>query len=321
MGGHNGETSDDRISRTPSIGEVVPTPDIGANDGFGIDDAAEIVIDRTIGRGGKFLDLVDAITFGSYTEGQLDANIRELGLIRDQLIFQGEDPADLAELDQAIRELEAVKADLDDYSEYDDAREDMEAIERDGVDAMARTLQDSNTVRVTRPDNPPDPCRTGPYSEMRNVCAAQGKQAHHIVPDYTLRYGTREQGEHGINRIPGMPSLAEGQTICLEGNAATEGTEHYFAHRYTDGPIKDIGQDPENAVQGTAPLAYILEFSKAGVSRVLPECEDEIRRAVDEQFEDIDHDRRVRTTKSRLPHDDALEVLSPYTDDDNWDGD
>lgn len=73
---------------------------------------------------------------------------------------------------------------------------------------------------------------------MRNICWKYGMQAHHIVPDWTLRYGTRNDGSQ---RIPNMPSLNDGMTICVMGHASERDTEHNQAH-FADGAIEDLGK-------------------------------------------------------------------------------
>lgn len=57
----------------------------------------------------------------------------------------------------------------------------------------------------------PWPCKVGPYREVRKNCA---REAHHIVPDMALRYGTRAEGMRGQNRIPNAPSFQDGIAIA-----------------------------------------------------------------------------------------------------------
>lgn len=67
-----------------------------------------------------------------------------------------------------------------------------------------------------------DDCIVGTYDDIKDDCP-EGHQAHHIVPDYAARTGTRREGIAGTNRIPGMPNFGDGPSICLEGNARTTG--------------------------------------------------------------------------------------------------
>ncbi|WP_431261551.1 hypothetical protein ACQ86G_23850 [Roseateles chitinivorans] len=81
-------------------------------------------------------------------------------------------------------------------------------------------------------------CGVKPFKDQ--TCPT-GQQAHHIVPDYALRYGNRADGAKGINRIPGMPSLDDGPSICLTGGSKVKNSEHNKAHEGTDPQIADLG--------------------------------------------------------------------------------
>jgi Domain of unknown function (DUF4150) len=119
--------------------------------------------------------------------------------------------------------------------------------------------------RITRRKN--DPCKTGRYGSLK--CGA-GEQAHHIVPDYTLRYGTRAEGISGTKRIPGLPSFRDGPAICLVGHAASAGDEHGIAHK-ADADVAAMG-----GARGTAPIAKITARSVRAAIAARPECELEI---------------------------------------------
>lgn len=146
---------------------------------------------------------------------------------------------------------------------------------------------------------------------MREVCASRGEQAHHIVPDYALRYGTRSEGQAGLKRIPGMPSFGDGNAICLAGNARVAGTQHNIAHRVTDGRIEDFGRAPNNAIPGTTTLGRATRASVAGAIQGKGGCAAEITAAVATQFGPIDSNRRVCATVYNLPRGAALTALSP----------
>lgn len=137
-------------------------------------------------------------------------------------------------------------------------------------------------------------CGIKPYKDQK--CPA-GQQAHHIVPDYALRYGSRGKGAKGQDRIPGMPSLADGPSICLGGGSKTPGSEHNQAHEGTDPRVAAAGKRTDNGPLGTAPLGEIVDISSEEVSKVKPHCGDEIKQKVDEAFKGVDRSQYGRTTQ------------------------
>lgn len=137
-------------------------------------------------------------------------------------------------------------------------------------------------------------CGIKPYKDQK--CPA-GQQAHHIVPDYALRYGSRGKGAKGQDRIPGMPSLDDGPSICLTGQAKTTGSEHNAAHEGTDPKIAALGNRTDNGQGGTAPIGDIIDISVEEVSKVKPHCADEIKRKTNEAFKDVDRSKYGRTTQ------------------------
>lgn len=137
-------------------------------------------------------------------------------------------------------------------------------------------------------------CGIKPYKDQK--CPA-GQQAHHIVPDYALRYGSRGKGAKGQDRIPGMPSLADGPSICLGGGSKTPGSEHNQAHEGTDPRVAAAGKRTDNGPLGTAPLGEIVDISIEEVSKVKPHCGDEIKQKVGEAFKGVDRSQYGRTTQ------------------------
>jgi Domain of unknown function (DUF4150) len=117
-------------------------------------------------------------------------------------------------------------------------------------------------------------CKTGRYGSL--VCDS-GEQAHHIVADYTLRYGTRAEGIAGNHRIPGLPSFRDGPAVCLKGQAKSAGDEHGIAHA-ADGPIAELG-----GASGMAPISQISAKSIAGAIRARPTCAAAIKAEVAKQ--------------------------------------
>lgn len=137
-------------------------------------------------------------------------------------------------------------------------------------------------------------CGIKPYKDQK--CAA-GQQAHHIVPDYALRYGTRGEGAKGEKRIPGMPSLEDGPSICLSGGSKEKGSEHNKGHEGTDPRIKKEGQRKKNGQIGVAPIGDIIDISIEEVSKVKPHCADEIKKKTNEAFKGVDRTKYGRTTQ------------------------
>lgn len=134
-------------------------------------------------------------------------------------------------------------------------------------------------------------CGIKPY---KNQKCPTGQQAHHIVPDYALRYGTRGDGG---KRIPGMPSLEDGPSICVSGNARSPGSDHNAAHKGTDTRISDAGKKTTNGVEGNATMGEILDISIEEMSKVKPHCADEIKTKTVEAFKDVDRSKYGRTTQ------------------------
>ncbi len=137
-------------------------------------------------------------------------------------------------------------------------------------------------------------CGIKPYKDQK---CPEGQQAHHIVPDYALRYGSRGKGAKGQDRIPGMPSLQDGPSICLTGQAKTQGSEHNAAHEGTDPRINALGERADNGGKGLAPIGEILNIAVDEVAKFKPHCADEIKRKTEEAFKDVDRSKYGRTTQ------------------------
>jgi len=118
------------------------------------------------------------------------------------------------------------------------------------------------------------PCVTGRYGSL--TCPS-GEQGHHIVADYTLRYGTRAEGIARQKRIPGLPLFYDGPAICLKGYAKVAGDEHSIAHQ-ADAIIAGLGAT--NQPQGAAPISAITAASVASAIQARPDCAKEILAAV-----------------------------------------
>lgn len=121
-------------------------------------------------------------------------------------------------------------------------------------------------------------CQVDRYAVMRNICGQYGMQAHHIVPDWTLRYGARGKADQ---RIPNMPSLNDGMAICVLGHATKEDTEHNHAH-FADAAIEAIGK--RSSPLHTATLAAVGTASARAMKAVRPDCARQIDQAMVRQF-------------------------------------
>lgn len=162
-------------------------------------------------------------------------------------------------------------------------------------------------VRVER-EREKQRCRVDTYEKMEPICRAVGMQAHHIVPDWTLRWGTRAEGMTGQKRIRTMPSFWNGQSICVEGNARSSGTEHNEAH-FADAAIEAIGAGSNPAY--TASLEDVKRESIIAMTAVRPHCEAQILAAVNSEFAASDASQllRARQRVQDIP-DATMRVLS-----------
>ena len=125
-------------------------------------------------------------------------------------------------------------------------------------DELPRSMQDAPavgrtdaTVNVSGKEKKERDCRTGRYASL--ICEP-GEQAHHIVADYTLRYGNRQEGIAVQKRVPGLPSFNDGPAICLLGYAKTAGDEHSIAHE------ADAEIALEGGSKGTLPINRIKHY-------------------------------------------------------------
>ena len=149
-------------------------------------------------------------------------------------------------------------------------------------------------TRISRREKEPDPCEIGPYSAMQRKCSARGGQAHHIVPDYTLRTGPRPV-LYAVDstRLPNAPSLAQGMAICLTGQARVQGGEHHAAHASTDAKIQRAGM-ANVALPGTASWEDIRRAALDGIEAAKPDCLPAATAAIDAQFASMPGDQALR---------------------------
>lgn len=136
-----------------------------------------------------------------------------------------------------------------------------------------------------------DKCGIKPYKDLK---CPKGQQAHHIVPDYTQRYGARKDT---TSRIPGSVALDDGPSICLSGGSKVAGTEHHKAHFGTDPRIASAGGRTDNGPVGAATMGELIDISVEEVSKVRPECSEEIKSEVDKAFKNVNRNQLGRTTQ------------------------
>jgi hypothetical protein len=132
-------------------------------------------------------------------------------------------------------------------------------------------------------------CDIKPYKKQK---CPDGYEAHHLVPDYVLRYGTRDDSSM---RVGGMPSLADGPAICVKGGAKEQGSEHNQFHAAVDPAIAALGDE-----NGLAKLKDVIAAVKKQAAKVKPQCKQAIDEAIDKAFGDKDPDTLVRTTQQPL---------------------
>lgn len=162
---------------------------------------------------------------------------------------------------------------------------------RQEVAKRPKPLPQTKPVRVTERDEYRKKCEIDSYSKMRKICPLYGMQAHHIVPDWTLRYGSRNDSS---SRIPNMPSLNEGMSICVIGNAAMQDTEHNEAH-LGDSTVEAAGVG--SVPPGTAKLSSVVPTSTAAMIAARPDCAEQIAAAAAKQFGGKDPNQLLRAIK------------------------
>ena len=134
------------------------------------------------------------------------------------------------------------------------------------------------------------PCIVGTYDEIRKKCG-HGNQAHHIIPDTLARTSNRAQGSKGIGRIPGMASFGGGPSICLQGNAGTQGSEHNTAHQ-CDAEICEAAKRTDNGPAGTLPVSEAVPMAMKAAIAARPDCKAQIEAEVRKAYPDFEKDNR-----------------------------
>ncbi|QBH95280.1 hypothetical protein EKN56_01980 [Limnobaculum zhutongyuii] len=176
-------------------------------------------------------------------------------------------------------------------------------VTEEAADKTTKKAQDANSGGKSKGKGDKDgPCLIGPYNSLK---CPPGNDAHHIIPDYTLRYGTRLDSTKRIQTKPSLPTLKEGMCICLNKKEGKGFNEHKEVHK-ADGAIKAAGA--LSKVPGTVKLSTVKRLSTGAVGIVKPECAIQVTAAVEAQFFGIDGDTLLRSTH-RLPSTEAIKVL------------
>jgi hypothetical protein len=170
-----------------------------------------------------------------------------------------------------------------------------------------KALPQSKTVRITERDEYRKQCQVDSYKVMAPICRQYGMQAHHIVPDWTLRYGTREEGVVGINRIKNMPGFWEGQSICVIGQARVSGSEHNQGHA-ADDAIESLGKN--STPPYTTRLENVKRESIKAMVKVRPDCARQILEAVNREFMGTNANQLVRAKQYPPLPQPTLDALS-----------
>jgi hypothetical protein len=161
----------DPLPPTPLPSEGLPTPE----------NPPPSAVTRWLGRIARSpaiaKEVADYITNGSVTVRQIEGMIAELQYYRDDFAAKGYTPDQLSQYDDAIANLNRLKEQTE-HANRTDSHDEAEERRDEAMHDFLDLELGSGDVRVTDGD-PPDPCKIGPYSEMRDICRASGAQAHH----------------------------------------------------------------------------------------------------------------------------------------------
>lgn len=169
--------------------------------------------------------------------------------------------------------------------------------ERAEEDRQAGQATAADTARITQLRRQHD-CLVGPYSAIRPLCPGE---AHHLMPDFVLRYGNRAEGVAGQKRIPNAPSLAQGMTICLLRG------EHVGVHGQLNQEIRNLsGTSP---VWGTASIDRITDVVEASISRMPIPARCKTKAIAAMRLQMFPLAAQPGRTTTTLPHPGAVDVL------------
>ena len=139
-------------------------------------------------------------------------------------------------------------------------------------------------------------------------------QAHHIWGDKHFRTGSNLGNKFRIQMPQGSapaPTRGQGIAICLDGQKATEGTQHNIAHG-SDALIQAMGQNAPTL--GTLDFFSVTSLTTQAAIDARPDCRAEIIRASDAAAEGFPMDAPLRATNDPLtPGTPASQLLTPRT--------
>lgn len=240
------------------------------------------------GGGGKGAGLIGVILLlkpiGEHIEAAYDAR-NVLDGIHPQT------PQEQAIYDQALDHLTAYKEGrlndsflwIPEYKTFD--AEVRTSVERQIAELRARPRQQAITAPAPAPETgggggkdggritgDKDECEPEPYDE--NECSKEKKEAaHHIIPDFILRLGTRL--DPGL-RMPGAPSLGDGPSICLNKE------DHVRVHKEMA-----QGMRAKLSSNGTITLKDVLDTAIDALDKVKPDCKRQFEQPVRDSFKSI----------------------------------
>jgi hypothetical protein len=274
-------------AETPEVPETQPARSRGAPSSLPVDGGTMGFIEMTGNQLGPYI-------VGSFV---VPHDINELQSVLDT----PSTPPLTAEQRQIIQSAidDIKKNDLPTYDYGASGAKKKDALARAKLSRQAKA-ETSGAVRTTGRERKKCNCIVGAYKDIKEKCADANcnGQAHHAVPDYTLRYGTREegQGKSPRKRIAGMPSFEDGVSVCLEGGAKDDGSAHWEAHG-ADGAIAKLGET--SATPGTAPIGKIISLATAQTESAMGDdeaCKELLRKLVAKSFVGVDRNAPGRTT-------------------------
>ncbi|MBN8757291.1 MULTISPECIES: DUF4150 domain-containing protein [Variovorax] len=239
------------------------------------------------GKGGKGAGWIGVILLlkpiGDHVEAAYDAR----GVLEG---IDPQNPQEQAIYDQALEQLTAYKEGrlnssflwIPEYRAFD--AEVRTSVKRQIEELRARPQQQQTTTAPAmtpetgggggkdggRITGNKDECEPEPYDE--NQCS-EGEAAHHIIPDFILRVGTRL--DPGV-RMPGAPSLGKGPSICLNKE------DHTQVH---DKIAK--GMRAKLASNGTITLKDVMDVAIDALDQVKPDCKRQFEQPVRDAFKDV----------------------------------
>lgn len=166
-------------------------------------------------------------------------------------------------------------------------------------------------VRVDEDEGSQRECKVGPYEDVAPICNGE---AHHIVPDFAYRLGTRPtlaaERASTANRIPNAPTFNQGMSICLTREQHGSGEDGL--HGQMRAPLRALGE--VSPVPGTAPMGAILAESVRQIEEIpsLPEeCKQlAVAMTTGQVLTQTGTSAPGRTLEAPLPSGEARRVLS-----------